>query len=276
MSEPTYSLVLHGGAGDSYSDAGRAALEGVLEYGVRLLASGAGAVDVVTGCVARLEDEPSLNAGRGSALNRDGDIEMDAGIMDGRDLSAGAVAGVRLVRNPVHAARAVMESSSHVLLIGGGAEEFARSHNLVMETPGYFRTPARVAAWEHGTVGAAARDAAGNLAAATSTGGIDGKLPGRVGDTPIVGAGVYADNRTCAVSATGVGEDAMRTLLAHRVAVLIEEHGWSAQAAAQAAVSYMVERVDGRAGVIVVDAAGTVGTAHSTPAMLSGSFVSDR
>jgi beta-aspartyl-peptidase (threonine type) len=262
-------LVLHGGAGDSYTEAGRAAVDRAIARGAELLASGASALDAVSECVAMLEDDPALNAGRGSEPNAEGNIEMDAGIMNGIDLSAGSVAGVNLIRNPILAARAVMERSPHVFLVGAGAEKFARTNNLKFEEQAYFQSSAPKAKQEHGTVGAVARDGYGNLAAATSTGGIDGKHPGRVGDSPIVGCGVYADNRTCAVSATGVGEDCIRTVLARRVAELIEHQGCSAQTAATAAIEYLVERVNGRVGLIVVDAHGGYGTAYSTPAMLS-------
>lgn len=269
MSLPKYTLVLHGGAGDSYTPAGRAAIDRVIAKGAQLLASGATALDTVTNCVALLEDDPALNAGCGSGPNAEGEVEMDAGIMSGIDLSAGAVAAVNAIRNPVRAARAVMEMSPHVFLVGAGAETFARAHAIKFEEPAYFHPASSAVSHEHGTVGAVARDTYGNLAAATSTGGLDDKHPGRVGDSPLVGAGVYADNRTCAVSATGVGEDCMRTVLAKRVAELIENKGLSAQEAADAAIEYAVERVDGHVGLIVVDTAGGYGSAHSTPAMLS-------
>jgi L-asparaginase / beta-aspartyl-peptidase len=270
MLTPEYTLVLHGGAGNSYTQAGRAAVDRALATGAELLGMGSTALDAVTACVVMLEDDPSLYAGRGSEPNSDGNVEMDAGIMNGIDLSAGSVASVSSIRNPIRAARAVMESSPHVFLVGAGAETFARTNNLRFEDPAYFHSGLQAIKPEHGTVGAVARDSYGNLAAATSTGGLDGKHPGRVGDTPIVGAGVYADNRTCAVSATGIGEDCIRTVLARRVAELIEHQGLSAQGAATAAIQYLVERIDGHAGLIVVDSNGGYGTAHSTPAMLSG------
>jgi len=276
MSTPEYMLVLHGGAGDSYTEAGRAALDRVIARGAELLASGATALDTISECVVMLEDDPALNAGCGSEPNAEGIVEMDAGIMNGIDLSAGSVAAVNSIRNPILAARAVMEHSPHVFLVGSGAEKFAHAHDLKFEEPAYFHSAIPAVKQEHGTVGAVARDRHGDLAAATSTGGIDGKHPGRVGDSPMVGAGVYADNRSCAVSATGIGEDCIRTVLARRVAEVIEHEGCSAQAAASTAIEYLVERVNGRVGLIVVDARGGYGTAHSTPAMLSAVASSDK
>jgi beta-aspartyl-peptidase (threonine type) len=211
------------------------ALSAIVRHALDALRADAMALDVVERAVVMLEDCEYFNAGRGSVLNAAGDIEMDAGIMDGRDRRAGAVAAVRTVRNPIVAARRVMDVGEHVLLVGEPADAFARDQGLVCRAPEYFRLDMRVKQWnraqagdrvaldhdeaygdlpstgdETGTVGAVARDAQGNLAAATSTGGMTNKTPGRVGDTPIIGAGVWADNATCAVSATGVGEILMR------------------------------------------------------------------
>ena len=198
----------------------RKALERALDAGYEVLKLGS-ALDAVTAAVVVLEDDPFFNAGRGSSFNSDGEIEMDASIMDGAGLRAGAVAAVRRIRNPILAARAVMEKTRHVLLAGDGAERFARKQGLRLEPPEYFHTARRLTALRkkrvsyHGTVGAVALDAEGNLAAATSTGGYTGKMPGRVGDSPIVGAGTYADNRACAVSGTGLGEAFIRAAVGH-------------------------------------------------------------
>lgn len=278
--------MIHGGAG-AFRDPGRfePSLRHVIEAGARLLEAGASALDAVTQCVAMLEDDPLFNAGHGSVLNSDGDIFMDASIMDGRDLAAGSVAGVRGVRNPVRLARAVMEKSGHVLLIGSGAETFARGQGIVFSPADYFRTEEQVAQLarakadqavrlDHGgeklgTVGAVALDRNGDLAAATSTGGLTNQAFGRVGDSPVIGAGTYADNESCAVSCTGVGEHFLRTALARTTASFVEERGLDAEAAAQAAIEYLVRRVRGRGGLIVIDRAGRCARACSTPGILT-------
>lgn len=285
----SYSLMIHGGAGairrpGRYEDS----LRRVIEIGGRMLETGASAVDAVAHCVTLLEDDPLYNAGRGSVLNVDGDIFCDASIMDGRTLAAGAAAGVRGVRNPVLLARAVMERSEHVLLIGGGGEGFAREQGLAFEDAAYFRIEERVEglakakkrhaiALDHslnedgkfGTVGAAARDKAGNLAAATSTGGVTNQRRGRVGDSPVIGAGTFADNASCAISCTGVGEHFLRTSLARTAALFVEHRGMGAAEAADAAIKYLVEKVRGVGGLIIVDRNGACGRAHSTPGMLT-------
>lgn len=283
--------MIHGGAGAIREPAQyEGSLRAVIETGVRLLEAGASALDAVAHCVALLEDDPLFNAGRGSVLNAAGDIFMDASIMDGRDLSAGAVAGVRGVRNPVRLARAVMEKSGHVLLIGAGAEAFAASQGLAVEEPDYFRTETRLAqlmraqarasvALDHaadmegklGTVGAVARDLAGNLAVATSTGGVTNQAVGRVGDSPIIGAGTYADNQSAAISCTGRGEDFIRTTLARVAAFNVEAHGMAAPEAARAAIDHLARKTQGQGGLIIVDRAGRCARAHSTPGMLIAS-----
>jgi len=281
----TYALTIHGGAGairepETFADS----LRRIVTAGAEMLAGGASALDAVTRCVAMLEDDPLYNAGRGSVLNADGEARCDASIMDGRDLSAGAVAGVRGLRNPVLLARTVMEKTPHVLMIGGGAENLARAYGLAFEDDSYFVTPERLAqlarakarhetTLDHesgklGTVGAAARDLAGNLAAATSTGGLVNQMPGRVGDSPVVGAGVFADNASCAVSCTGVGEQFLRTSLARMAAFFVETQGMDAQAAAREAIGYLQRKVQGSGGLIIVDRNGIVGAARSTPGLL--------
>ncbi len=281
-----FSLMIHGGAG-SVPEPGKydASLRRIIEAGAALLDGGGSALDAVAHCVALLEDDPLYNAGRGSVLNAEGVVECDASIMDGRDLAAGAVAGIRRIANPVRLARLVMERSGHVFLIGAGAEQFAREQGVELADPAYFLTERRIAqlaraaqkqavALDHsqdeklGTVGAVARDKAGNLAAATSTGGMTNKRWGRVGDSPVIGAGTYADNASCAVSCTGVGEHFLRTALARTAAFFVEERGMSAQEAADAAIRRLIDRVQGEGALIVVDREGHCGHAKSTPALI--------
>lgn len=283
------SLVIHGGAGDIAAPEQYApALERIAQAGAHMLERGAGALDVVSHCVMALEDDPLFNAGRGSVLNADGEICCDASIMDGATLAAGAVAGVSGVRNPVALARLIMEKTPHVFMIGPGAEAVGRAHGLSFAESDYFITPERRAelarakarqtvALDHGekklgTVGAVARDRAGNLAAATSTGGLTNQLAGRVGDAPVIGAGVYADNASCAVSCTGVGEDFLRTSLARVAAFLVETQKLSATEAASAAIDHLVRKVEGLGGLIIVDADGRCGVAHSTRGILFAAY----
>jgi isoaspartyl peptidase/L-asparaginase-like protein (Ntn-hydrolase superfamily) len=230
------------------------------------------ALDAVVAAVMVLEDSPLFNAGRGSAFNSDGEIEMDASIMVGAGLRAGAVAAVRRIRNPVLAARMVMEKTRHVLLAGEGAERLARKHGLKMEPASYFHTETRLAALKanrknyHGTVGAVALGRDGNLAAATSTGGYTAKLPGRVGDSPIIGAGTYADNRACAVSGTGLGEAFIRAAVAHDVCARMLYLKASLAAAARAALRN-VANLGGDGGLIAIDRRGNVAMPFNSEGM---------
>jgi beta-aspartyl-peptidase (threonine type) len=270
------ALALHGGAGvlrrDKAGAPHRAALEAALEAGYEVLKNGGRSLDAVTAAVVVLEDSPLFNAGRGACFNAKGEIEMDASIMDGATLAAGAVAAVRRTRNPVLAARAVMEKSPHVLLSGQAADDFAGQHGLALETVAYFHTEARLAALKkglqrhHGTVGAVALDAQGNLAAATSTGGYTGKLAGRVGDSPIIGAGTYADNRTCAVSGTGWGEAFIRVALAHEVSSRMRHLNEPLQKAAQSALK-QVNRIGGDGGLVAVDRRGNIAMPFNSEGM---------
>jgi len=256
-------------------------LRRALAAGRDVLASGGSALDAVTRAVMALEDDRLFNAGRGSVFTAAGTQEMDAAIMDGRDHRAGAVAGILGPRNPVLAARAVMERSQHVLLIGNGALAFCREHGIAFAEPGYFATEqrrrelrdvlekCRRGATAKGTVGAVARDCAGNLAAATSTGGMTGKTPGRVGDSPIIGAGTYADNATCAVSATGHGEFFMRYGAAFEIAARLRHAGQSLQEAAGAVVAALAA-FGGRGGVVAVDRAGALALSFNTAGMYRG------
>lgn len=267
----------------------------VLEHGRQILSRGGSALEAAESCASQLEDDPLFNAGCGSVLNEDGKVEMDAAIMDGRDLAAGSVAGVHNIANPILLARIVLACSEHVMLIGEGAMRFAEQHGMHTTSDDYFFTADRIEQFKaasekgsimldhddvvvplqedgqkYGTIGAVARDVFGNLAAATSTGGIVNKRLGRVGDSPIIGAGVYADNETCAVSATGYGEDFMRTVLAKTVADFLEHRGGSAGEAAQAGIDYLERKVEGRGGIIVIDQAGRCASRFTTRKMIHG------
>ncbi|HEU4384652.1 MAG TPA: isoaspartyl peptidase/L-asparaginase [Anaeromyxobacteraceae bacterium] len=283
----TPAVAVHGGAGsldadDPATSGGAEAqrLAGVTraaEEAWRVLGSGGSALDAVEAAVRILEDDPTYNAGTGACLTATGEVELDASIMDGRTLRCGAVAVVTDVRNPVVLARRVMERSSHVLLAGPGASAFAREVGIPPYDNRLLVTPAQRARWERlraspparaggGTVGAVARDRQGHLAAATSTGGTAMKLPGRVGDTPIIGAGTYADDALAAVSCTGHGESFIRLTLARQAADLVAR-GLGAMQAAQAAVRLLSERVGGDGGLVVVGPDGEPGFAHNTPVM---------
>ena len=294
-----YSLMIHGGAGalqhirsEGSEDAFSRSIYGVLEQGRQALQDGKSSLDVVESCVSLLEDDPLYNAGRGSVLNEQGEVEMDAAIMDGKDLAAGAVAGIKNIKNPISLSRLVLNKSEHVMLVGHGAMEFAEVWRVECLPDEYFVIESRVKQFQEaqkagkmvldhedieeepqrkfGTVGATALDLEGNLAAATSTGGIVNKRWGRVGDSPIIGAGVFADNETCAVSATGYGEQFMRTVLAKTISDSIHFQGINAQEAATVGIDYLVSKVKGLGGVIVVDANGLCGVGHSTSGMIYG------
>ena len=238
--EPKWSLAIHGGAGTLNRDAMtpekraeyEAALQTALDAGAKVLAEGGSAMDAIKAAIIPMEDSPLFNAGKGAVFTWDGTNELDSSIMDGRDRSAGAVAGVKTVKNPILLADSVRTASPHVMLMGAGAEAFAVEQGFAVTPPEYFATPARAEALERmkaqqlsaldvdhkfGTVGAVALDQNGNLAAGTSTGGMTGKRWGRVGDAPMIGAGTYADNRACAVSATGWGEYFIRVGVAHEI-----------------------------------------------------------
>ncbi|MDZ7830946.1 MAG: isoaspartyl peptidase/L-asparaginase [Desulfobacterales bacterium] len=249
-----------------------------LAAGRAVLDVGGRGLDAVCAAVKVLEDCPLFNAGRGSVFTHGGKIEMDASVMRGEDLAAGAVAGVTGIKNPVRAAAFVLEKSPHVLLIGPGAERFAEIQGLETADPEYFQTARRreeylaaqkPAGEQFGTVGAVCLDRAGNLFAASSTGGITGKEYGRVGDSPVIGAGVYADNASCAVSCTGEGEFFLRRAAAKRIAALVEFGGFSLEAAA-AAVLENIRTLGGKGGLIAVDAAGRAAISFTTRGMFRG------
>jgi L-asparaginase / beta-aspartyl-peptidase len=301
LMDQNWVLAIHGGAGTmrratmtQEAEAGyREGLRAALEAGRRVLAAGGAALDAVTAAVMALEDDPHFNAGRGAVFTSAGHQEMDAAVMDGRNRAAGAVAGVFGPRHPVLGARAVLEHSEHVMLIGGGAERFCRERGLEIADPTWFYTEQRWQALQkelarrraqaadnrddsekHGTVGAVARDASGNLAAATSTGGMTAKQPGRVGDCPIIGAGTWAENQTCAVSATGHGESFIRYAAAHEIAARMRLAGQSLAQAADAVVAEL-GAIGGSGGVIAVDAAGNVSLPFNSEGMYRGIAAAD-
>ncbi|MFN3208056.1 MAG: isoaspartyl peptidase/L-asparaginase family protein [Roseovarius sp.] len=294
-----FVLAIHGGAGvlprDQMSpdqeDARHLALARVLAAGEAVLAADGAAIDAVSAAVRALEDEPLFNAGRGAVFTRAGTQEMDAAIMDGRDRRAGAVAGICGPRNPVDVARAVMERTSHVLMAGDGALSVAREAGIPFEENNYFYTQER---WHtlqetlrmeadgtldddpsrrHGTVGAVARDRAGNLAAATSTGGMTAKTAGRIGDSPLIGAGTYAANESCAISATGDGEAFMRLCVAHEVDARIRLAGQSVTEAAADVVMKDLVAIGGSGGLIAVGADGTVTMPFNCEGMYRGQCI---
>ena len=287
-----WCIAIHGGAGairrDKLSAAQRREYEtglgAALDAGAKVLAEGGSALDAVAAAVVLLEDDPLFNAGRGATFTFDGKIELDAAIMDGRDRAAGAVAGVTTVRHPVLLARAVMEQGPHVFLAGAGAERFAREHGFEAVDPAWFETPERrrqleefrqrKGAWfdssvKYGTVGAVARDRAGHLAAATSTGGLTGKRWGRIGDSPVIGAGTYADDRGGAVSATGAGEFFIRAAVAHTISERMRLLGETVRQAADAAIGE-VGALGGDGGVIVAGPDGDTAFAFNTAGMYRG------
>jgi beta-aspartyl-peptidase (threonine type) len=285
----SWSIAIHGGAGtllrESLSEQRRAEYEAglsvALDTGAKLLAKGGSALDAVTSAVALLEDDPHFNAGRGATFTFEGTIELDAAIMDGRNRAAGAVAGVTTVRNPILLARMVMERSPHVFLAGAGAERFAREHGFEPVDPAWFETPERQrqleefrqrkSGWfdnsvKYGTVGAVARDDEGHVAAATSTGGLTGKRWGRIGDSPVIGAGTYADDRAGAISATGAGEYFIRVAAAKAICERMRLLGERAQIAAEAVIAEIGE-LGGAGGVIVAGADGSTTFALNTAGM---------
>jgi beta-aspartyl-peptidase (threonine type) len=292
MGDGRWSLAIHGGAGTmdkaTMSAAQQAeyeaALGAALDAGAKVLAEGGSALDAVETAVVVLEDDPRFNAGRGAVFTYNGTNELDASIMDGRDRAAGAVTGLSHAKNPVRLARAVMENSPHVFLSGAGAEEFARGQDIELVDPDWFATPerwrqlqelkAKNLGWfdvdlKYGTVGAVARDQAGHLAAATSTGGLTGKRWGRIGDSPVIGAGTYADDRACAVSATGAGEYFIRAGVAHEICARVRLLGEDAQVAADAVIAE-VGALGGDGGVIVAAPDATTVFAFNTPGMYRG------
>jgi beta-aspartyl-peptidase (threonine type) len=289
------AIAIHGGAGvidpakmtPQRAASYRAGLAAALDAGYAILERGGSSLDAVTAAVRIMEDDPQFNAGRGAVLNHEGDAELDAAIMDGHGPRAGAVAGVRHVRNPVELARLVMEKSPHVLLVAEGAEEFALEQGVMLVPRGYFRTEARAreldearrteaellkaaAPGASGTVGAVALDRAGHLAAATSTGGLTNKHRGRVGDSPIVGAGTYADDASCAVSGTGQGEFFIRQLVAYDICALVQYRHLTLAQAVREVIHEKLRRTGGEGGVIAVDRSGNIAMDFNSVGMYRG------
>lgn len=294
-STPGYVLVIHGGAGTirkadmtpEQEAAYIAVLNNALDTGERILKEGGSSLDAVQQTIQVMEDSPLFNAGKGAVFTHEGTNELDASIMDGSNQHAGAVTCVRHIKNPIAAARAVMEHTEHVLLSGNGAEAFARAQGLQMEDTAYFYTQRR---WQslqqaleheqdnhilteeekHGTVGALALDLNGNLAAGTSTGGMTNKRFGRIGDTPIIGAGTYADNETCAVSCTGHGEYFIRYAVAYDVAAEMAYGGKSLEDAARHIIHEKLAEKGGSGGLIALDARGNIAMEFNTEGMYRG------
>ncbi|MBL7744860.1 MAG: isoaspartyl peptidase/L-asparaginase [Chitinophagaceae bacterium] len=293
-----YTLTIHGGAGTILREdmtpeleaAYTRGLQEALDAGYTLLDKGGTALDAVLAATRSLEDCILFNAGRGSVFANDGSQEMDASVMDGKTLMAGAVAAVRHIRNPVDLAYTVMTQSQHVLLIGKGAEDFAALHEIKTEPDEYFFSPFRYEQWKKmqgtneaaldhnvkvtdkkfGTVGAAACDMHGNIAAATSTGGMTNKQWGRVGDSSVIGAGTYANNKTCAISCTGHGEMFIRAVTAYDVSCLMEYKGLSLQEAMEIVVYDKLMKIDGEGGMVGVDAKGNAAMVFNSEGMYRG------
>lgn len=288
--------MVHGGGGlITDTKEYEVSIKAILQMGNRLLLDGKSALDAVEACVIMLEDDPIFNAGVGSVLNEKGVVEMDASIMDGQNLSAGAVAAISNIKNPVSLARLVMEKSNHVFLLGMGAMEFAKKWNVATENDEYFITKARRSQWQEaqkenvvlldhstilsdkkinknklGTVGAVALDTSGNMAAATSTGGLVNKSFGRIGDSPIVGSGVFADNDTCAVSCMGVGEHMIRTNLPKMISDFMLMKNLNVLEASSLAIKYFSEKINGVGGLIAVGKDGQFTCEFTTPQMIYG------
>jgi len=288
-----YSIAIHGGAGTitpssmtpelevKYKDA----LHRATEIGAKILENGGDALDAVQKTVESLEDTPLFNAGKGSVFTKHGKHEMDAAIMCGKTLEAGAVAGVYNIRNPINLARAILQYSDHVFMSGYGAEEFARKQNLAFAPDEYFFDMLRYKQWSEvrdsdvfmldhtagdekfGTVGAVALDQHGNLAAATSTGGMTNKNYNRIGDTPVIGSGTYANNYTCAISCTGHGEYFLRAVVAYDVSCLMEYKGYSLQEACDKVVMDKLVRLGGEGGLVAVDTQGNIAMPFNSEGM---------
>ena len=289
--EQPYGLVIHGGAGtitrENMSTEKEAEyiskLTAALKTGYAILENGGSGLDAVEATIKVMEDSPLFNAGKDAVFTGAGTNELDASIMDGATLQGGAVAGVKTVKNPISAARKVMEKTWHVLLAGEGADAFAKEQGLDIVDNSYFHTEHRFKSLikakekemeKHGTVGCVALDKKGNLAAGTSTGGLTNKRWGRVGDSPIIGAGTYASNETCAVSATGQGEYFIRGSVAFDIAAQMDYEKKSVQTAAQAVIDKLTER-GGTGGVIVMDSKGNIAMPFNTEGMYRGFYLND-
>jgi L-asparaginase / beta-aspartyl-peptidase len=282
-----YSIAIHGGAGtiskdlpDSVIKEYIQSLTDALKIGQNILESGGSSLDAVEQVVRFLEDDPKFNAGRGAVFTSEGLHELDASIMSGKDLSSGAVASVKGVKNPISLARLVMEKTPHVLLMGSGAEEFGKKMNVEFMPQDYFHTQKRFEQWQKraaddkkGTGGCVALDKNGNLAAATSTGGTTNKMPGRVGDSPLINAGTYANNKTCAVSGTGTGEIFIANTVAFNISALMEYKGYTLKQAADEIIHKRLKPGDG--GIIAVDNDGNIEMSFNSPGMFRGAANSE-
>ncbi|PKV75453.1 isoaspartyl peptidase/L-asparaginase family protein [Pontibacter ramchanderi] len=289
------AIAIHGGAGTitpasmtpELEKAYKQALSKALNQSYEVLEKGGTALDAVELAVVLLEDSPLFNAGRGSVFTKEGKHEMDAAIMCGRTLEAGAVAGIRNIRNPVRLTRAILEHSDHVFLSGYGAEEFARKYQIDFEPEEYFYDQHRYKQWREvrdtdifmldhteerkfGTVGAVARDANGDLAAATSTGGMTNKNYNRIGDSPVIGSGTYANNKTCAVSCTGHGEYFIRAVVAYDISCLMEYKGYTLQQACNEVVMNKLVKFGGEGGLVAVDSKGELALPFNSEGMYRG------
>ncbi|HET6246000.1 MAG: isoaspartyl peptidase/L-asparaginase [Bacteroidetes bacterium] len=296
-------FMIHGGAGTilkknmtpekekEYTDK----MEEAVTLGYKILINGGSGLDAIESAIKILEDSPLFNAGKGAVFTHDKRNELDASIMDGKTLKAGAVAGVTTIKNPITAARSVMENSPHVLMVGKGAEKFAREQNLVLVDPSYFKDekrleqlkklqekeqkskglkdgsgyvlPLELKDYKYGTVGAVALDSHGNLSAGTSTGGMTNKKYGRIGDSPIIGAGTYANNKTCAVSSTGHGEYFIRSVVAHDISAMMEYKGYSVDEASNEVINKKLINIGGDGGVIALDSQGNYSMTFNTDGM---------
>nr|WP_321221633.1 isoaspartyl peptidase/L-asparaginase [uncultured Psychroserpens sp.] len=298
----TFSIAIHGGAGTlvkgmmtpELEAKYRADLKNALDQGYKILENNGSAIDAVEKAVQVLEDSPLFNAGKGSVFTATGSHEMDASIMDGKTLNAGGVSLITGIKNPVSLARDVMEKSEHVFLAGEGAMQFAKEHNYKLEDNSYFYDEFRHKQWleikdtdsfqldhsikkdsKFGTVGAVACDQDGNIAAATSTGGMTNKKWGRVGDSPMIGAGNYANNKTCAISCTGSGEFFIRGVVAYDVACLIEHKNMSLNDASNEVINKRILEIGGDGGLIAVDAKGNIAMPFNTEGMYRASKTSN-
>ncbi len=285
-----WAIVIHGGAGGMSRENTtpevdkeyREALREAMSAGKKILADGGSALDAVEKTINVMEDNPLFNAGKGAVFTHDGKNELDAAIMDGSNLAAGAVACVTDIKNPITAARKVMTSSPHVMLTGAGASQFAKEQGLELVNPSYFFTQKRydelqkiLKSEEHGTVGCCALDMKGNLAAGTSTGGMPDKKYNRVGDSPIIGAGTYANNNTCAVSGTGHGEYFIRYTVAHDISALMEYKGLSLKEASELVVNDKLVKAGGSGGVISVDKSGNISMSFNSSGMFRAFATAD-
>lgn len=285
-----WAIVIHGGAGGISRESVtpeldkeyRAALLVALNTGKKILGDGGSALDAVEQTIRTMEDNPLFNAGKGAVFTHDGKNELDAAIMDGSNLAAGAVAGVTDIKNPISAARRVMTNSPHVLLIGAGASQFAKEQGLEIVPNSYFYTERRfnelqeiLKKEKNGTVGCCALDKNGNLAAGTSTGGMANKKYNRVGDAPIIGAGTYANNNSCAVSATGHGEYFIRWTVAHDISALMQYKGLTLKEASELVVMDKLVKAGGSGGVICVDKSGNVSLPFNSTGMFRGFATAD-